>query len=136
VQDNHSRSIPRVLRGIHFQKNPDQGKLVGALSGKIWDVAIDLRKTSPTFGKSFSLELSDQNGLLLWIPGGFGHGFCVLGEEPADVLYKVDHVYNPKTEGGIMWSDSDLNVKWPVENPIISEKDLKLMSFKEYQLKF
>lgn len=136
VQDNHSRSIPKVLRGIHFQKDPDQGKLVGVIRGKIWDVAIDLRKNSPTFKKSFHIELSDENGLLLWIPGGFGHGFCVLGNESADVMYKVDQLYNPKTENGIRWSDPDLKIPWPIHDPIVSEKDQKLMSFQDYLARY
>lgn len=134
-QDNHSRSLPKVLRGLHFQLNPDQGKLVGALRGKIWDIAIDIRPQSKTFGKHFSLELSDENGLLIWIPGGFAHGFCVLGEEPADVLYKVDIPYDPKTEGGILWSDPDLHIQWPVKDPIISERDQQLPSFKNFREK-
>src|SRR5262245_29671125 len=79
VQDNHSRSIPGVLRGLHYQTDPAQGKLVGTIRGRIWDVAVDIRTDSPTFGKSFGVELSDENGLALWIPAGFAHGFCVLG---------------------------------------------------------
>ncbi|MEO5969567.1 MAG: dTDP-4-dehydrorhamnose 3,5-epimerase [Bdellovibrionia bacterium] len=133
VQDNHSRSIPRVLRGLHYQPEPAQGKLVGVLKGKIWDVAVDIRHESKTFGKSFGLELSDENGLLLWIPAGFAHGFCVLGDEPADVLYKVNALYNPKTEAGIKWDDSDFAIKWPVPNPIISERDQKLPSFNDFR---
>src|SRR5205823_71251 len=95
VQDNHSRSAPGVLRGLHYQVNPGQGKLVGVIRGRIWDVAVDIRPNSPTYGKHVAVELSDMNGRLLWIPPGFAHGFCVLGEEPADVLYKVDAAYNP-----------------------------------------
>ena len=131
VQDNHSRSIPRVLRGLHFQRNPWQGKLVGVASGKIWDVAVDIRKDSPTFGKHFSIELSGDNGLMLWIPGGFAHGFCVLGDEPAEAFYKVDTLYDSKTEGGVCWSDPDLGIQWPIHNPLVSEKDQKLQSFNE-----
>src|SRR5665213_3777294 len=84
VQDNHSRSAPGVLRGLHYQTRPSQGKLVGVVRGRIWDVAVDIRADSPTFGKSFGVELSDENGYLLWVPRGFAHGFCVIGTEPAD----------------------------------------------------
>lgn len=132
VQDNHSYSKANVLRGLHFQNNPDQGKLVGTIQGSIWDVAVDLRKGSPTFGKHFGLELSSENGLTLWIPGGFAHGFCVLNDEGADVLYKVDTFYNPQKEVGVSWNDPDLNIPWPVKKPIVSERDQKLPSFKEY----
>jgi dTDP-4-dehydrorhamnose 3,5-epimerase len=136
IQDNHSKSLCNVLRGLHFQQNPAQGKLVGVIRGKIWDVVVDIRQNSPTFGKHFALELSDENGLLLWIPGGFAHGFCVTGQESADVLYKVDSVYNPQSEGGICWSDHALNIPWPVQNPIVSEKDQKLSSFEEFKTKW
>ncbi len=133
VQDNWSRSLPKVLRGLHFQRNPNQGKLVGVTSGTIWDVAIDLRKSSPTYGKYFSVELSGENGRLLWVPGGFAHGFCVLGSEPADVIYKVDCLYNPKTEGGICWNDPALNIAWPVERPLVSEKDQILPQLRDLE---
>ncbi|HKY04327.1 MAG TPA: dTDP-4-dehydrorhamnose 3,5-epimerase, partial [Blastocatellia bacterium] len=96
VQDNHSRSVPGVLRGLHYQYDPPQGKLVGVARGAVWDVAVDVRANSPTYGRSFGIELSDANGRMLWVPPGFAHGFCVLGDEPADVLYKVDAHYNPK----------------------------------------
>ena len=133
VQDNHSYSIPGVIRGIHYQTGPAQSKLVGALRGKIWDVAIDLRPNSPTFGKHHSVELSGDNGKLLWIPAGFGHGFCVIGDEPADVMYKVDNLYSPTGDGGIRWNDPELNIPWPVKNAIVSDKDQKLQSFAEYR---
>jgi dTDP-4-dehydrorhamnose 3,5-epimerase len=133
VQDNHSRSAPGVLRGLHFQHNPAQGKLVGVVRGMIWDVAVDIRPDSPTFGRSFGVELSDMNGRLLWVPSGFAHGFCVLGEEPADVLYKVDAVYDPAGEGGIRWNDSQLAVPWPIDEPKVSARDMVLPTFAEYQ---
>lgn len=133
LQSNHSRSIPGVLRGLHYQMEPSQGKLVGVVHGRVLDVAVDLRRTSPTFGKSFSVELSAENRMMLWIPGGFAHGFCVLGDEPADVLYNVDALYNPKTEGGIYWEDSELAIDWPFKNPILSAKDRKLPSFAEFR---
>jgi dTDP-4-dehydrorhamnose 3,5-epimerase len=132
IQDNHSRSKPGVIRGLHYQNHPAQGKLVGVIRGKILDVVVDIRKDSETFGKWESVELSDENGLLLWIPGGFAHGFCVLGNEPADVMYKVDNPYSPKTEGGISYSDPELAIKWPVPHPIVSLKDHELQSFASY----
>src|SRR6476469_9311320 len=133
VQDNHSRSAPGVLRGLHYQTSPAQGKLVGAIRGKIWDVAVDIRPGSPTFGKHFGTELSDENGRLLWIPAGFAHGFCVLGEEPADVLYRADALYGPGGEGGIAWNDPDLAVPWPISDPIVSDRDRSMQSFAEYR---
>jgi dTDP-4-dehydrorhamnose 3,5-epimerase len=132
VQDNHSYSNPKVLRGLHFQNDPAQGKLVGVVRGKIWDVVVDIRPQSPTLGQHFSIELSDKNGLLLWIPPGFAHGFCVLGSEPADVFYKVDALYNPKSESGICWSDPDFKIPWPVQDPVISARDQQLPSFRQY----
>lgn len=133
AQDNHSRSAPGVLRGLHYQQDPAQAKLVGVTRGRIWDVAVDLRRDSPTFGKSIGMELSDLNGRLLWVPPGFAHGFCVLGDEPADVLYKVDAPYNPAGEGGIAWDDADLAVDWPVRDPTVSPRDRGLPSFAAYR---
>jgi dTDP-4-dehydrorhamnose 3,5-epimerase len=133
VQDNHSRSAPGVLRGLHYQFEPAQGKLVGAVGGRIWDVAVDIRKDSPTFGGSFGIELNDMNGKLLWVPPGFAHGFCVIGDEPADVFYKVTHLYNPKTDRGMMWNDPDLQIPWPITNPSLSAKDQVQSSFAEYK---
>jgi dTDP-4-dehydrorhamnose 3,5-epimerase len=131
VQDNHSRSRPDVLRGLHYQDDPPQGKLVGVTRGRIWDVAVDIRPSSPTFGQSVSLELNETDGLLFWIPPGFAHGFCVLGNEPADVVYKVDAPYNPTGEKGIFWGDANLAIEWPVENPIVSDRDARLPRFSE-----
>jgi dTDP-4-dehydrorhamnose 3,5-epimerase len=135
VQDNHSLSKPGVLRGLHFQTQPSQGKLVGCSRGRIWDVAVDLRPHSQSYGKWYSAELSAENGRLLWIPSGFAHGFCVLGDEPADVQYKVDAFYNPKMEFGIRWDDPDLQIPWPIKNPIVSERDSALPSFADYRVK-
>jgi dTDP-4-dehydrorhamnose 3,5-epimerase len=132
-QINHSRSAPRVLRGLHYQHEPPQGKLVGVARGRIWDVAVDIRPGSPTFGRSVGVELSDTNGRLLWLPPGFAHGFCVLGEEPCDVLYEVSTLYNPKSEGGISWSDPELGIDWPLRDPVVSERDSKLQSFADYR---
>jgi dTDP-4-dehydrorhamnose 3,5-epimerase len=133
LQDNHSRSAPGVLRGLHYQADPPQGKLVGVTRGRIWDVAVDIRPESPTFGQSYAVELSDLNGRLLWVPAGFAHGFCVLGDEPADVLYKVDAYYNPSGEGGVSWCDPDLAIAWPLREPLVSERDRKLPSFASYR---
>ncbi len=133
VQDNHSRSAPGVLRGLHYQSNPGQGKMVGVTRGKVWDVAVDIRPASATFGRWHAEELSDTNGRLLWIPEGFAHGFCVLGEEPVDMLYKVTGLYNKAGEGGIRYDDPDLSVDWPLKNPLISERDKQLPSFSEYK---
>jgi len=132
VQDNHSRSKPGVIRGLHYQTDPAQGKLVGIVRGRVWDVAVDIRKDSPTYGKWEAVELSDQNGRLLWIPAGFAHGFCVLGDEPADMIYKVDAPYSAKTEGGIRFDDPDLKVEWPVARPLVSNRDEVMPSFKDY----
>jgi len=135
VQDNHSRSAPGVLRGVHYQHTPPQGKLVGVVRGKVWDVAVDIRATSPTFGQHIAVELSDMNGRLLWIPPGFAHGFCVLGDEPADVYYKVDNPYNPAGEGGIAWNDPQLAIPWPCEKPTISARDQTQQSLAQYREK-
>lgn len=135
AQVNHSRSAPGVLRGLHFQFDPPQGKLVGVTRGRIWDVAVDVRPHSPTYGKHCGVELSDMNGRLLWIPAGFAHGFCVLGEEPVDLLYMVDSFYSPQGEKGIAWDDPDLAVQWPVKTPMVSPRDSKLPSFAEYRAK-
>jgi dTDP-4-dehydrorhamnose 3,5-epimerase len=130
VQDNFSHSIKGVLRGLHFQKNPKaQAKLVMAMSGEIFDVAVDIRKGSPTYGKWVSEILSDQNYHLLYIPEGFAHGFCVLSNE-ADVLYKVNSEYSPENERGIIWNDPELAVKWPTDSPIVIKKDLQLPNLK------
>ncbi len=125
-QDNHSRSLPGVLRGLHYQMDPPQAKLVGVLRGRIWDVAVDMRKNSSTYGQHVALELSDENNLLLFIPAGLAHGFYVLGEDAADVSYKVTGQYNPKTEFGIRWNDPELNIPWPTKKPILSLRDAAL----------
>ncbi len=132
VQENHSRSVPSVLRGLHYQHTPPQGKLVGVTRGHIWDVVVDIRYDSPTYGQHLWMELSDRNGRLVWIPPGFAHGFCVLGDEPADLVYKVDAYYNPLGEAGIHWADADLAIPWPVRYPIVSERDGGLPTLAEY----
>ncbi len=132
VQDNHSHSAPNVLRGLHYQHSPAQGKLVGIIRGRAWDVAVDIRPNSPTFGQHYAVELSGENGLLFWIPPGFAHGFCTLGEEPADMIYKVTATYNGRGEGGIRFDDPALAIPWPVVEPAISERDQNLPGWQEY----
>lgn len=133
AQDNHSRSAPGVVRGLHFQHTPPQGKLVGCVRGRIYDVAVDVRPSSPTFGQHVGVELSDMNGKLLWVPAGFAHGFAVLGDGPADVMYKVTALYNAPGEQGLLWNDPALGIKWPVKSPTLSERDTKLMTFSDYK---
>jgi dTDP-4-dehydrorhamnose 3,5-epimerase len=132
VQDNVSVSRRGVLRGLHFQKEPfSQIKLVRVLSGRALDVAVDLRKESKTFGRHFSLELSCDNGLALYIPDGFAHGFQAL-EDNTVLSYKCSKPYNPASESGILWNDPDLKIDWPIKNSVISHKDQKLLSFKDF----
>jgi dTDP-4-dehydrorhamnose 3,5-epimerase len=133
VQDNHSRSAPGVLRGLHYQFDPPQGKLVGVTRGRIWDVAVDIRPDSTTFGQNCAVELTDSNGVMLWIPPGFAHGFCVLGDEPADVIYKVDAPWNPAGESGILATDVELRIQWPIRDAVLSSRDQKLPSFASYR---
>jgi dTDP-4-dehydrorhamnose 3,5-epimerase len=133
LQDNHSRSAPNVLRGLHLQYAPAQGKLVGVICGKIWDVAVDVRPDSPTLGQHFAIELDDISGKLLWVPGGFAHGFCTLSDDYTDVFYKTTATYNPASEVGIAWDDKELAINWPIKNPIISERDKKQDSFANYK---
>jgi len=131
VQDNFSHSVKGVLRGLHYQKNPKaQAKLVTATSGEIFDVAVDIRKDSPTYGKWVGQVLSNQNHRLLYVPEGFAHGFCVLSDT-ADVLYKANSEYSPEHERGIIWNDPELAVKWPVNNPIMIKKDRQLPTLKK-----
>ena len=133
VQDNHSRSRPGVVRGLHCQHTPAQGKLVGVTRGRIFDVVLDMRPDSPTCGQTQSTELSDMNGRLLLVPRGFAHGFCVLGDTPADLLYKVDAPYSPDGESGILWNDPALAIAWPVQNPIVSARDQAMPTFAEHR---
>ena len=137
VQDNESKSDKGVIRGLHFQAPPfEQTKLVRCVSGNILDVAVDLRTNSKTYGKSFSIELSSENNKQLFIPKGFAHGFQVLSET-AIVNYKVDNFYNPTSDSGIIWNDKDLSINWNLDlKPILSVKDLTLISFKELKSPF
>jgi dTDP-4-dehydrorhamnose 3,5-epimerase len=136
VQDNESKSSKGVLRGLHFQKgDASQAKLVRVIKGRVLDVAVDCRRSSPTFGKYVMAELSDENKRQLFIPRGFAHGFLVLSDE-AVFTYKVDNPYAPQADGGIRWDDPDLNIQWPVtaDEILTSEKDLKLPFMKDAEL--
>lgn len=129
VQMNCSRSQRAVLRGLHFQKKHPQGKLVGVTRGEVYDVAVDLRSGSRTFGKWFAAILNDKNRHQLYIPPGFAHGFYVLSET-ADFVYLCTNYYSPNDEGGVIWNDSDLGIPWPERNPILSEKDRAFPTFR------
>ena len=133
VQDNHSRSAKGVLRGLHFQYPQWQGKLVRALSGAIFDVAVDIRPDSTTFGQWYGLELNDENRLQLYIPPGFAHGFSTLSDL-ADVSYKCTALYKLEDEVGIAWDDPDIGIDWRVSNPIVSEKDARAPRLAEIKL--
>ncbi|MDP3980297.1 MAG: dTDP-4-dehydrorhamnose 3,5-epimerase [Chlamydiota bacterium] len=122
VQDNHSHSSYGVLRGMHYQLRYPQGKLVYAVSGDIFDVVIDIRKGSESFGQWFGCTLSCENRRQLYVPEGYAHGFCVLSRQ-ADVIYKCTELYHPEDEFGLIWSDPQVGVQWPIENPTLSEKD-------------
>jgi dTDP-4-dehydrorhamnose 3,5-epimerase len=123
VQDNHSRSTQNVLRGLHYQIQQPQGKLVRAVVGAVFDVAVDLRKSSPTFGQWVGSLLSAENKRQLWVPAGFGHGFCVMSEV-AEVLYKTTDYYAPQHERCVLWNDPDLAINWPLTaDPVVSAKD-------------
>jgi dTDP-4-dehydrorhamnose 3,5-epimerase len=126
VQDNCSYSLRGVLRGLHYQKHPkDQAKLVSVLRGEIFDVAVDIRRGSPSYARWVGKVLSAQDCRLLYIPVGFAHGFCVLSEE-ADVLYKVTAEYAPELDRGIIWNDAEIGIRWPVNDPTVSPKDAEL----------
>jgi dTDP-4-dehydrorhamnose 3,5-epimerase len=122
VQDNHSRSARGVLRGLHFQKTKPQGKLVRVVRGEVYDVAVDIRKGSATFGEWEGVTLSEDNKKQFWVPPGFAHGFEVLSDT-ADFEYKCTDYYDPSDEGCILWSDPDLDIPWPIANPVLSTKD-------------
>jgi dTDP-4-dehydrorhamnose 3,5-epimerase len=122
VQENHSRSAKGILRGLHFQTSPGQAKLVRCVRGAIWDVAVDLRRDSPTYKRWEGVELSDINHRQLFVPVGFAHGFCVLSDV-ADVDYKLTSTYDPDTEAGVRWDDPDVGVGWPIDHPQLSERD-------------
>jgi dTDP-4-dehydrorhamnose 3,5-epimerase len=133
VQENHSRSEAKgIIRGLHFQLPPfTETKLVRCIKGAVLDVFVDLRKDSTTFGEWDSIELSEENKKMIFIPRGFAHGFCTL-TEISEVLYKVDNFYRASAEAGLLWNDYDLAIKWPLDEPILSDKDLKNLSYKEF----
>ncbi len=134
VQDNHSRSAQNVLRGLHYQIKQPQGKLVRAVLGTIYDVAVDLRKSSPTFGQWVGMELSEENKRQFWVPAGFAHGFLVLSQF-AEVLYKTTDYYAPEYERSILWNDPDLAIAWPLKGePLLSQKDKAGVLFKDAEV--
>ena len=135
VQDNQSSSTAHVLRGLHYQIKHPQSKLVRALQGCVFDVAVDLRQDSPTFGRALGVELSDKNHRQFFVPRGFAHGFYVMSES-AVFAYKCDDVYHPNDEGGIIWDDADLAVDWPIPagiEPLLSDKDKVQQTFEQYK---
>ncbi len=131
VQDNHSRSQYGVLRGLHFQINQPQGKLVRVTRGSVFDVAVDVNPESDTYGQHVGVELSEDNHRLFWVPPGYAHGFVVTSEI-ADFQYKCTDYYQPADEGGVAWDDPDIGIDWPVNKPTLSEKDLALPRLAEY----
>ena len=138
VQDNHSKSRKGVLRGLHFQYTEPQGKLVRVIRGEVFDVAVDLRKDSSTFGKWEGVKLSEDNKKQFYVPEGFAHGFLVLSDE-AEFIYKCTNFYNADDEGGILWNDPDIGIEWPVDDideVILSEKDEQLKTLKETKTNF
>jgi dTDP-4-dehydrorhamnose 3,5-epimerase len=130
VQDNHSRSTYGVLRGLHFQKTKPQGKLVRVVKGKVYDVAVDLRRGSDTFGQWEAVVLSEENKKQFWVPPGFAHGFLVLSDI-ADFEYKCTDYYDPLDEGSILWNDPQLDISWPIEKPLLSDKDSRALLLKD-----
>jgi dTDP-4-dehydrorhamnose 3,5-epimerase len=137
VQENHSRSEKKsIIRGLHFQFSPwAETKLVRCVRGVVFDVYVDLRKDSPSFGKWGSVELSGEKHNMVYIPRGFAHGFCTMSDV-CDVLYKVDNPHSPENESGLVWNDPLLNIKWPINNPSISVKDANQISFKSFIEKY
>lgn len=137
AQDNHSLSVRGTLRGLHFQTTPGQAKLIRCTRGRIWDVAVDIRPESATFGRHYARELTSGEGAMLYIPVGFAHGFLVLSDE-AEVQYKCSNVYDAATETGLAWDDADLNVSWPLDRvggtPLLSERDKANPSFADWKL--
>ena len=130
-QDNHSRSAKGTIRALHFQTSPGQAKLVRCARGSVFDAVVDLRKSSPTFGKTFTVELNDENHHQLYVPVGFAHGFCVTSDI-ADFVYRCSNYYDPETERGIAWDSPELAIPWPAQTPILSDRDRGNPTFSEY----
>lgn len=136
VQDNQSLSQKGILRGLHFQAPPHaQGKLVRVIKGAVLDVVVDIRKTSPTYGQHYSIELTEENFKMFWIPEGFAHGFLTLKDDTI-FSYKCTDVYNKASEGGLLWNDPDLNINWGITNPVLSEKDTQNPVLKDFKSPF
>ncbi|MCF8232862.1 MAG: dTDP-4-dehydrorhamnose 3,5-epimerase [Bacteroidales bacterium] len=136
VQDNESKSVKNVVRGLHFQKPPfAQGKLVRVMSGSVLDVAVDIRRNSPTYGHWTSVVLTEGNKWMYWVPPGFAHGFATL-EDDTVFFYKCTNVYNKGSEGSIRWNDPDLGIDWKLDNPILSEKDKQAPLFRDFESPF
>ncbi len=136
VQDNHSRSAKGVLRGLHYQQDPfAQGKLLKVVIGEIFDVAVDIRRGSPTFGHWVGEYLSAENGRILYVPPGFAHGFCVISQT-ADLMYKTTDYYKPAAERGIIWNDPQIGIEWPISQPKLSDKDMKLPSLAQADINY
>ena len=135
VQDNHSRSVRHTLRGLHYQIRQPQGKLVRVTKGEVFDVAVDVRRSSPRFGQWVGRVLSDTNHCMLWIPPGFAHGYLALSDE-IDFLYKCSDFYDPANEHGIVWNDPDINIAWGIADPMLSEKDRHFMPLAEIPRQF
>ena len=135
VQDNHSRSSKGILRGLHYQIQSPQGKLVRVSRGRVFDVAVDIRRSSPNFGRWTGAELSDANRRMMWVPPGFAHGFIAL-EDDTDFLYKCTHFYEPQWDRSIAWNDPDIGIVWPLEGlvPQLSVKDVSAVSFKDAEV--
>jgi dTDP-4-dehydrorhamnose 3,5-epimerase len=136
VQDNQSLSQKGILRGLHFQAPPHaQGKLVRVIKGAVLDVVVDIRKASPTYGRHYSIELTEDNFKMFWIPEGFAHGFLTL-ENNTLFSYKCTDVYNKASEGGLLWNDPELNIDWGISNPVLSEKDTQNPTLKDFSSPF
>ncbi len=136
LQDNHSVSKKGVLRGLHYQRSPSaQGKLVWCIKGRIFDVAVDIRRKSPTFRRWVGIELTEENNYMVYIPPGFAHGFVVLSDS-AEVIYKCTNEYSREDERGIIWNDPEINIEWPVKSPILSERDAHLPALRDAEIEF
>jgi dTDP-4-dehydrorhamnose 3,5-epimerase len=136
LQDNQSLSSKGVLRGLHFQNPPyEQGKLVRVIKGAVLDISVDIRKDSPTYGQYFSVELSEKNKTIVWVPPGFAHGFLTLKDNTI-FSYKCTGAYNKESEGALLWNDKELNINWEINDPLVSEKDLVASNFKNFVSKF